>query len=152
LNQILNDPIATIELANGDFSSLLPLDKVADFGKLVLDNPLIRQFFDNASNLAVKQVAVSVSEKLGGTLNRAQGKGWTIDIPYENKLIVIRIMEALSGHRTKPYYRVAISGKTALTIQGKYSNEPNLTHIDLSRDYMQQIINIIESYKFTKGK
>lgn len=55
-------------------------------------------------------------------------------------------MNAGSGQRTKPYFRVSIPEKSALTLEGKFSHKPSSTHIDLTNDYLKQIRNMIEKY------
>ncbi len=58
-------------------------------------------------------------------------------------------MDAGSGGRDKPYFRISIDGKGSLTAEGYFSNDPALTHIDIDNasDAVKQIENIINLYR-----
>lgn len=56
-------------------------------------------------------------------------------------------MNEESGERCAPYFRVSIDGKVSLTLDGLFSNKRALTHIDLTYNYLEQIINMIKKYK-----
>lgn len=58
-------------------------------------------------------------------------------------LTLVRVMEAGSVGRNKPYFGVCIDGKGSLTI----SNDRSLTHIDITDDVLNQIDIMIKSYK-----
>lgn len=51
-----------------------------------------------------------------------------------------------SGGRVNPYYRVSISGKGSLTLDGTLSSDRGLTHIDITDNYLKQIVNMINKY------
>jgi hypothetical protein len=84
-------------------------------------------------------------------ISEADGKGWIINVNKGKNKFVIRIMNAGSGQRTKPYYRVSIPAKSAFTVTGKLSSDQVLTHIDLTNDYLKQIDTIINTYLLNKG-
>lgn len=92
-------------------------------------------------------LADDIGSKLGGTISNAKGKGYKVQIPNGNKPITVRVMEAGSGGRNKPYFRVSIDGKGSLTLDGKISNDRSLTHIDITDDALKQIDIMIKSYK-----
>lgn len=56
-------------------------------------------------------------------------------------------MEAGSGGRNEPYFRVSIDGKGSLTLEGKVSNDRSLTYIDITDDALKQIDIMIKAYK-----
>ena len=56
-------------------------------------------------------------------------------------------MEAGSGGRDSPYFRVSIDGKGSLTLHGVISSDGALTHINLTDDYLKQIMDMIAKYK-----
>jgi hypothetical protein len=72
--------------------------------------------------------------------------GWKIEIPNGKKPIVVRIMNEGSGNRADPYFRVSIDGKGSLTLDGTLSSNRELTHIDLTNEYINQITNMINNY------
>jgi hypothetical protein len=94
----------------------------------------------NASN--------AIAKNLGGKVTTLKN-GYKIEIPNANgkKPIVVRVMNEGSGGRTEPYFRVSIDGKGSYTLDGKLSNDKGLTHIDMSNDYLKQIIKIVNSIK-----
>ncbi|PAD44835.1 hypothetical protein CHI09_20760, partial [Shouchella clausii] len=94
-----------------------------------------------------KVLADDIGSKLGGTISSAKGKGYKVQIPNGSKPITVRVMEAGSGGRNKPYFRVSIDGKGSLTLDGKISNDRSLTHIDITDDALEQIDKMIKSYK-----
>ena len=61
-------------------------------------------------------------------------------------------MEAGSGGRKKPYFRIGISGESALTSAGQLMADPKLTHFDLTSDYLIQIQEMISQYKIRYKK
>lgn len=90
--------------------------------------------------------AKSVSKKLGGTVTQLKN-GYKVEIKNGKKPIVIRIMNAGSGGRTKPYFRVSRDGKGSYTLSGKISKDKGLTHIDMNSNYKNQITKIVNSIK-----
>jgi len=94
-----------------------------------------------------KGLADDIGSKLGGTVSNAKGKGYKVEIPNGNKPITVRVMEAGSGGRNEPYFRVSIDGKGSLTLDGKISNDRSLTHIDITEDALKQIDIMIKAYK-----
>ncbi|MBI6871807.1 hypothetical protein [Clostridium aciditolerans] len=56
-------------------------------------------------------------------------------------------MEAGSGGRKNPYFRVSINGKGSLTPEGRLSNDKALIHIDFSDNYIEPIDNMIKIFK-----
>ncbi|MED0673662.1 hypothetical protein P4S95_26205 [Aneurinibacillus aneurinilyticus] len=97
--------------------------------------------------VTTNSLADDVARALGGHLSPAKGKGYKIEIPNGRKPITVRVMEAGSGGRSKPYFRVSIDGKGSLTLDGKLSNDPKLTHIDLTENSLKQIEQMIKNYK-----
>ncbi|WP_339323098.1 hypothetical protein [Paenibacillus sp. FSL W8-0194] len=61
-------------------------------------------------------------------------------------------MNAGLGGRDKAYFRVSVGNKGALTLDGKLSNDMATTHIDLSDNYMDQILKMIDNYVKSGGK
>ncbi len=91
-----------------------------------------------------RAAAEKVANFFKGTIKEAKnGKGWVVAILKDNRKIEIRLMDAGSGMRPKPYFRVTVP-KSALTIEGKLSNKPKLTHIELTENYFEQIQNIVK--------
>lgn|GEM_PF-3577254 len=102
------------------------------------------------NTLCTEDVANTLGKKYNGKVVEASGDGWkviNIDNPVsKNQPIMIRVMNAGSGGRSAPYFRVSIGNKGALTLDGKISNDHNLTHIDLTDNYMKQIQKMIDNY------
>lgn len=101
------------------------------------------------SSFKVKNAAENVAKHFGTVVagKAKNGKGWIINITKNKKNFTIRIMDAGSGQRVKPYFRVIIPDKPALTLMGKFSIDEALTHIDLTGDYLTQIDTMINNYK-----
>ena len=90
--------------------------------------------------------AENIAKKFGGNLSNLKN-GYKIDIPYGKKGITIRIMNEGSGGRSQPYFRVSIPDKSSLNLNGKLTNNPIETHIDMSDNYIKQINEMITKYK-----
>ncbi|MGE7842653.1 hypothetical protein ACQKNX_17920 [Lysinibacillus sp. NPDC093712] len=73
-------------------------------------------------------------------------KGKVITIPNKKQKIVIRLMEAGSGGRSKAYWRMSVGGKS-IDITGKYEHQREKTHIDLDETSPATIINLIKKFK-----
>ena len=99
--------------------------------------------------ISTKEAAEKIATVFKGTVELAEGKGWRILLPGKNPILV-RIMNAYSGGRTKPYFRAGVPGKGCFTLQGKLSDDRALTHIDLTENYLEQIEDMIS--KYLKGK
>nr|NNM90395.1 hypothetical protein [Bacilli bacterium] len=99
--------------------------------------------------LSTQSVADKVASELGGNVSKIDGdvNSWKVNIPNGKRPIIVRIMEAGSGGRANPYFRVSVDGKPALTLEGKFSSDHGLTHFDLSNESVQQILNIIDKYR-----
>ena len=104
--------------------------------------------------VATKEAAEKIAAAFkGATLKGAQNeKGWRVSIPNGRKKLVVRIMEAGSGERKNPYFRIGIDGKSALTSAGELMTEPELTHIDLTSDYLRKVQEMIIQYKIRYKK
>ena len=55
-------------------------------------------------------------------------------------------MDAGSGGRNRPYFRISVPGKSSLTLDGILSDDKFLTHIDLVDGYLETIIDILAKY------
>ncbi len=101
----------------------------------------------------VKQASETVAKHFGTVISKeAQNlKGWIINITKNKKNFTIRIMDAGSGQRTKPYFRVSVENIGTLDAFGKPSSLAKATHIDLASDYLKQFDTIIDSYLLSKG-
>ena len=92
----------------------------------------------------VGQLADELASATGGSIKELRN-GYTIGIPNGGRGIVVRIMSE-GGGRTN-YYRASIPGKDAFTVNGVGSTDRLLTHIDISRTSLQDILNIIRSVR-----
>jgi hypothetical protein len=89
------------------------------------------------------KLAEEVAQAIGGTAKpAARGVGQVITVPYGNREIVIRIMQA-SGSGTD-YYRVSVAGKQALTVSGAASTDQALTHIPIAESSYDDILRIVQ--------
>ncbi|WP_315077928.1 hypothetical protein [uncultured Clostridium sp.] len=112
-----------------------------------MDNIIFIDGTDNIIFKSTEDAANVIGMNLNGTVTVTQLKnGWKVEIPSGRKPIVVRIMNEGSGGRTKPYFRVGIDGKGSLTLDGVLSNDRGLTHIDMTDDYLEQIMNMINKY------
>lgn len=93
-----------------------------------------------------KSAANTISKKLGGTVT-ALKNGYKVEIKNGKKPIVVRLMNAGSGGRSKPYFRVSVDGKGSYTLNGNLSSDKSLTHINMSSSYSSQISKIVNSIK-----
>ena len=93
-----------------------------------------------------KVSADSVATELGGKVTELKNR-YKVEIPNRNKTITVRIMNEGSGGRGKSYFRVSIDGKGYVTLVGVISSDRALTHIDMTDDYLDEIISIINKYK-----
>ena len=107
-----------------------------------------------AGDIATKEAAEKIATAFkGAILEEAWSeKGWRIYIPNGRRRLVVRIMEAGSGERKKPYFRISLDGKGALTSAGKLSTEHVVTHIDLTSAYLSQIKEMISQYNIKYQK
>lgn len=108
----------------------------------------IKHFGKKAAIKALIDLGVSqIIEQFGGTVKTAQNnKGKVITIPNKKQKIVIRLMEAGSGGRSKAYWRMSVGGKS-IDITGKYEHQREKTHIDLDETSPATIINLIKKFK-----
>jgi hypothetical protein len=100
-------------------------------------------------NNMTRNIAIQVGKILNGIVEEASGNGWKISIANGKQTILVRVMNPGSGKRVKPYFRISVNGKGALTAEGKFSSDRELTHIDIDNtsDAIQQILNIINLYR-----
>ncbi len=145
----LADPEAS--LGEKALATTFILVKPAKVGEVVYDLSKARKVETGGKGTRyvnnTKVLADDIGSKLGGTISSAKGKGYKVQIPNGSKPITVRVMEAGSGGRNKPYFRVSIDGKGSLTLDGKISNDRSLTHIDITDDALEQIDKMIKSYK-----
>ncbi|MGH0633354.1 RHS repeat-associated core domain-containing protein [Bacillus pacificus] len=86
------------------------------------------------------RLANKVSKKYGGTLERARGNGWVVTIPQGKKHnYTVRVMNAGSGNRPKPYYRVSHTKYGAFDKYGNTTNDKGKSHVNLSRKSYKEI-------------
>lgn len=93
-----------------------------------------------------KEAAQEVAKHFGGTFKAAQGKGWIVEIPRTDRRTIVRVMDAGSGGREKPYFRVSIENKGSMTLEGELSNRADLTHIDMTDTYLEQMKQMLNKY------
>ncbi|PGE85259.1 wall-associated protein [Bacillus pseudomycoides] len=90
------------------------------------------------------RLANKVSKKHGGNLKRAKGNGWVVSIPQGKKhSYTVRVMNAGSGKRNKPYYRVSHSKYGSFDKYGNITSDRSRTHVNLSRKSHKQIRHIL---------
>jgi hypothetical protein len=96
---------------------------------------------------ATKVVAKQIADKYGGKLEHIKNDSWkvTMQNPNSSKPLTIRVMQEGSGNRENSYFRVTVDGKGAYNLQGKISQDPRQTHVDLTSDSVALISQIIES-------
>ncbi|WP_059043802.1 RHS repeat-associated core domain-containing protein [Paenibacillus rubinfantis] len=106
--------------------------------------------------LGTKTVATLLANKYSGKVMQATGNGWKVteiaNPISRNQPIMIRVMDAGSGGRADSYFRGTVGNKSALTLQGKLSNDMADTHILLTDNYEAQIQHMINQYIKTRGK
>lgn len=85
-------------------------------------------------------LADEVANATGGVLKTNKG-GYTVEVPYGNRGITVRVMEQ-GGGRTN-YYRVSVPGKATYTVTGEASTDAALTHIDIGASSLDDILSII---------
>ncbi len=94
----------------------------------------------------ISKLAKEVAKKIGGVKTPAKGDGYSIQVPNGNHPIKIRIMEK-GGERSTPYCRISIENRGTVTRTGEYSSDPLLTHLDLHKNSLDEIINVIKILK-----
>ncbi|MHB1685218.1 MAG: RHS repeat-associated core domain-containing protein [Bacilli bacterium] len=92
---------------------------------------------------ATQSVANEVATRLGGQVEKLKGNSWRVTVDNGNKPIVIRVMQEGSGGRPNPYFRVSIDGRGSYMLEGQVSSNRGITHIDLTPQSADQIINIV---------
>jgi RHS repeat-associated protein len=90
---------------------------------------------------SASQLADDVASATGGTVKELSS-GYSVTVPNGGRGIVVRVMES-GGGRTN-YYRVSIPGKEAFTVEGAASVDRALTHIDISANSLEEILQIIK--------
>jgi len=90
---------------------------------------------------SASQLADDVASATGGTIKELPS-GYSVAVPNGGRGIVVRVMES-GGGRTN-YYRVSIPGKEAFTVEGAASVDRALTHIDISANSLEEILQIIK--------
>ncbi len=95
-----------------------------------------------------KQLADSVAQKFGGTVQTAKGDGWAIKIPVtlngKQDVISLRVMN--SSKHNDNYWRLSIGSKGTVDINGNFSNEIKPTHIKITENSFDDISRIIERF------
>ncbi|MBC1435326.1 hypothetical protein HB848_08230 [Listeria rocourtiae] len=93
--------------------------------------------------------AKKVQKSVGGSLSRAKsGKGWRLHTKVSNnKTVTTRFMNGGSGRRKKPYYRISHQDKGSVDRYGNYSNNRDVTHINLKRGSHRNISKIIKRWR-----
>lgn len=93
--------------------------------------------------------AKKVQKSVGGSLSRAKsGKGWRLHTKVSNnKTVTTRFMNGGSGKRKKPYYRISHQDKGSVDRYGNYSNNRDVTHINLRRGSHRNISKIIKRWR-----
>lgn len=90
--------------------------------------------------LRPSSLADEVANATGGVLKANKG-GYTVQVPYGNRGITVRVMEQ-GGGRTN-YYRVSVPGKETYTVTGEASTDAALTHMDIGGSSLNDILSII---------
>ena len=88
-----------------------------------------------------KAIAQGISKLVGGTLKRASGNGWTINI----KKIVVRVMTS-SNYRNN-YFKISVAGKAAYDILGNISTDPSKIHIPITFNNIIKLVQLIFKLK-----
>ncbi len=93
--------------------------------------------------------AKKVQKAVGGALSKAKsGKGWRLHTRVSNnKTVTTRFMNGGSGRRKKPYYRISHQDKGSVDRYGNYSNNRDVTHINLRRGSHRNISKIIKRWR-----
>lgn len=93
----------------------------------------------------INEYLKKLKERFGIQEEIAQnGKGYRLKIKIGRRELVIRIMDAGSGGRDKPYIKIGIDGKQSFNRYGYPSNNPAEIHIDLDSISIQELIMLIE--------
>lgn len=104
----------------------------------------------NTASTIEKEVADEVSNKLGGQVNKIPNdiNSWKVEVPNGKRPIIVRIMEAGSGNRSLPYFRVSVAERSALNLQGEFSSDRALTHFDITDRAVaiRQILDIVQKF------
>ena len=95
--------------------------------------------------LPIATAAAEIANRSGGKVKEL-GNGIMIRIPNGARDIVVRIMNAGSGGRSEPYFRVGVEGKSAVDALGQFSSDAAATHFTLTENYVEKIIKIVELY------
>ncbi|UFJ40473.1 hypothetical protein LOK74_20960 [Brevibacillus humidisoli] len=95
-----------------------------------------------------KQLADSIAQKFGGTVQTAKGDGWAVKIPVtlngKQDVISLRVMN--SSKYNDNYWRLSIGSKGTVDINGNFSNEIKPTHINITENSFDDISRIIERF------
>lgn len=92
-----------------------------------------------------KALADKIAQDLGGTIKPAKGDGWTVNIPitYNNKPSEITLRVMNTSKMNDNYWRLSVQGKPAVDINGNFSNDIVPTHIPITGNTYDDIVNII---------
>lgn len=92
-----------------------------------------------------KALADKIAHDLGGTIKAAKGDGWTVNIPitYNNKPSEITLRVMNTSKMNDNYWRLSVQGKPAVDINGNFSNDIVPTHIPITENTYDDIVNII---------
>lgn len=85
-------------------------------------------------------LANELADATGGGVQTNKG-GYTINVPYGSRGIVVRIMDE-GGTRTN-YCRVSVPGKATYTRSGEVSADRALTHIPISGTSFNDILGVM---------
>jgi hypothetical protein len=143
---LLHDPLTYLETAvvgSGFIHAGLSL-----WGVVITGGPAVTSTgYDPAKT--VSDIAQQVADNTGGILDPAKGNGWKVTLQgaAEGNNIVARIMVS-GGGRLEPYYRVAVQNVGAVTSNGQFSSDQQLTHhlINLINpaETVNNIVNLIQ--------
>lgn len=92
-----------------------------------------------------KALADKIAHDLGGTIKAAKGDGWTVNIPitYNNKPSEITLRVMNTSKMNDNYWRLSVQGKPAVDINGNFRNDIVPTHIPITENTYDDIVNII---------
>jgi RHS repeat-associated protein len=96
---------------------------------------------------ATESLAGKVGDALGVRVKPAKGDGFTLSIPSKPRNLSLRVMNAGSGGRETPYWRLSVEGKQAFTRAGTPSTDPALIHIDVDGNSFETIMGIIDGVR-----
>ena len=109
----LYNPTTTQNVSNGFFADMEGESELTSGGPGLGDGSIdSNPPADPPSGLSPETVAQEAAAELGGTVSPAKGNGWTIDIPFGRRSVVVRVMEAGAGGRERPYYKSASQVKS----------------------------------------